>query len=270
MKKLISLLLALIMLISLAVPAFAVDEPTEIGPNETNEIRIPNKGNCIINEDCEVKTIMSNDDNSTLTIAKGVTVKVTEALFYKGSINVLGTLIITDTAEALNNGTINVVGTLSITGAISVNNSGTINVRGTLIITDTAEALNNGTINVVGTLSITGATDAENYGTVRVCGCTGGKLEGTINNSGFGTVTTYDGHYYVDGKCFACGYECPHEDLKCNTCGKKLSQKAISSEGGIASTISEGNVSVIVGIACAAVFGIGGYLLGSKKKKEKA
>ena len=229
MKKLISLLLALVMLISLAVPAFAVDEPTEIGPNETNEIRIPNKGNYIINEDCDVKTIMSSDDNSTLTIAKGVTVKVTEYLFNSGSINVLGTLI--------------------IAGA--------------------AYAENTGTINVVGTLSITDDAYAENSGTVRVCGCTGGKLEGTIDNSGHGTVTTYDGHYYVDSKCFACGYECTHEGVKCNTCGKNLSQKAISSEGGIASTISEGNISVIVGIACLAVGIGGGYLLG-KKKKEKA
>ena len=248
MKKLISLLLALVMLVSLAVPAFAVDEPTEIGPNENNAIYISNKGNYIINEDCEVETIMSSYDNFTLTIAKGVTVKVTTALFNKGPINVLGTLIIADTATVDNTGTINVVGTLSITDAIDLNNSGTIN--------------------VLGTLSITDAINANNYGTVRVCGCTGGKIEGTINYPG-GTVTTYDGHYYVDGKCFACGYECTHEGVKCNTCGKNFSQKAISSEGGIASTISEGNVSVIVGIACAAVFGIGGYLLGSKKKKAE-
>ena len=229
MKKLISLLLALVMLISLAVPAFAVDEPTEIGPNESNAISIINKGNYIINEDCEVISIMSSYDNFTLTIAKGVTVKVTTALFNKGSINVLGTLIITDTDTANNSGTINVVGTLSITGAATV----------------------------------------DNYGTVRVYGCTGGKLEGTIDNSGFGTVTTYDGHYYVDGKCFACGYECTHEGVKCNTCGKNFSQKAISSEGGTASTLSEGNMTIATGIAGFAVGMAVMFVIMKKNKKAE-
>ena len=245
MKKLLSLLLALIMLISLAVPAFAVDEPTEIGPDENNVICIPNKGNYIINDDCEVTIIKSDYANFTLTIAKGVTVRVTTSFSNQGSINVLGTLIIAGANTVHNNRTINVVGTLSITDAEYINNSGTINVRGTLSITD--------------------ATEAENFGTVRVCGCIGGKFEGTIDNVGYGTVTTYDEHYYVDGKCFACGYECTHEGVKCNTCGKKLPQKAISSEGGIASAISEGNMTIVACIACAAVFGVGGYLLGKKK-----
>ena len=248
MKKLISLLLAVVMLVSLAVPAFAVDEPTEIGPGKNNDIGITNKGNYIINEDCEVISIMASYDNFTLTIAKGVTVKVTKALYNNGSINVLGTLIIADEATA--------------------DNSGTINVRGTLSITDAAKAESRGTINVVGTLIITDAAYAKNTGTVRVCGCTGGKLEGTIDNSGLGTVTTCDGHYYVDGKCFACGYECTHEGVKCNTCGKKFSQKAISSEGGIASTISEGNMTIATGIAGFAVGMAVMFVIMRKKKAE--
>ena len=228
MKKIISLLLALVMLVSLAVPAFAVDEPTEIGPDEKNELSISNKGNYIINEDCEVKSIVSSCNNFTLTIAKGVTVKVKTAFFNSGSINVLGTLIIAGASTVINNDTINVVGTLSITDAIN----------------------------------------ASNPGTVRVYGCTGGKLEGTINYSGFGTVTTYDGHYYVDSKCFACGYECTHEGVKCNTCGKIFSQKAISSEGGIASTLSEGNMTIATGIAGFAVGMAVMFVIMRKKKAE--
>ena len=253
MKKTISLLLALVMLVSLAVPAFAVDEPTEIGPNGNNEIFILNEGNYIINEDCEVKTIMSIDDNFTLTIAKGVTVKVTKTLYNMGSINVLGTLIITDAATADNYGTINVLGTLIIDAA-TADNYGTINVPGTLIITDAAKAESSGTIDVLGTLSITDEAYAENSGTVRVYGCTGGKLEGTIDNVGSGTVTTYDEHYYVDGKCFACGYEC--------------TQKAISSEGGTASTISEGNVWIVAAVGAAAVVAIAAVVIAKKKKKK--
>lgn len=36
------------------------------------------------------------------------------------------------------------------------------------------------------------------------------------------------------------------------------------------STLSDGNITIIVGIACAAVFGIGGYILGNKNKKTFA
>ena len=38
-------------------------------------------------------------------------------------------------------------------------------------------------------------------------------------------------------------------------------------DGNTASVLSEGNMTVVVGIACAVVFGLGGFILGTKKKK---
>ena len=73
-----------------------------------------------------------------------------------------------------------------------------------------------------------------------------------------------------NGKCEICGMpKCKvtgehNAVLTCSYCGEKLS------EGGTASTISEGNMVIVCTAAALAVGLGGGYFLGNKKKKEKA
>ena len=52
-------------------------------------------------------------------------------------------------------------------------------------------------------------------------------------------------------------------ELWCRWCGKEA-------PGGTGSTLSEGNMTIVVGVACAAVFGFGGFFLGRKKKPALA
>ncbi len=67
---------------------------------------------------------------------------------------------------------------------------------------------------------------------------------------------------WEDGVCAACGYVCKHPGVGCIICGKGMYNRSAGS------ALSEGNMTIAVGIACAAVFGLGGYLLGKKKKEN--
>ena len=64
---------------------------------------------------------------------------------------------------------------------------------------------------------------------------------------------------FATGKCEDCGIECPNDfhNGKCPDCGM--------SAAATASTLSEGNMTVVLCIACAVVFGFGGFILGKKK-----
>ena len=109
MKKIICLVLALVLCTALAVPAFAEDEPTEVVPVE-GSILLMDSGSYIISSDCELIYLNVGTD-VTLTVAKGVTVTVTETLFVYGTINILGTLITSaPMGQSFSSGTIRVYG----------------------------------------------------------------------------------------------------------------------------------------------------------------
>ena len=202
MKKIVSLVLALVLCTALAVPAFAEDEPTEVVPVQ-GRILLMGSGSYIISSDCELIYLNIGTD-VTLTVAKGVTVTVTETLFVYGTINILGTLI-------------------------------------------------------------TSAPMGQSFssGTIRVYGCCGGTMEGRIF-AGKGTVSTYKDHFFVDGKCTACQEKCTnafHDGVyKCPDCNMEI----VSTPAG--STLSEGSLTIVVGVAAFAV-GVLGTLLVTKKKK---
>ncbi len=69
-------------------------------------------------------------------------------------------------------------------------------------------------------------------------------------------------YYFRSGNSIQAG-ACRHTDgecMACKQCGQPIS-------GATASTLSEGSMTVVLCIACAVVFGLGGFILGTKKKK---
>ena len=207
MKKIICLVLALVLCTALAVPAFAEDEPTEVVPVE-GRILLMDSGSYIISSDCELIYLNVGTD-VTLTVAKGVTVTVTETLFVYGTINILGTLI-------------------------------------------------------------TAAPMGQSFssGTIRVYGCCGGTMEGRIF-AGKGTVSTYKDHFFVDGKCTVCQEKCTnafHDGVyKCPDCDMEFN--TVTATG---SALSEGSMTVVVGVACLAVGFLAAMLIFKKKKPALA
>ena len=66
---------------------------------------------------------------------------------------------------------------------------------------------------------------------------------------------------------------CTHGTLICEDCNAVFTRDDLLTEWGYASTasaLSEGNLTIIVGVACAVVFGLVGFLLGRKKKPASA
>lgn len=94
MKKIISLLLALMLICTFCVPAFAVEgKPVEYVPDHRNirDIRISDGGNYIISSGTYVLDELIIEDG-TLTIGRDVTVTVRGLFDNDGTLNVFGTL----------------------------------------------------------------------------------------------------------------------------------------------------------------------------------
>ena len=210
---------------------------------EYESFNIPSDGNYIIRGEYEVNLlgIPPTAKGATLTIAKGAKVTVKGGFTNFGTINVLGTLILTD--RQVNAGTIRVAG---CGGGMfkyqQISNSGT----GTIIkITE---------------------HNFEN----KVCthcgkkGCETGQFEhdwdastGICSFCGF--ACTHDWNA-TTGKCFICGIKCTntfHEGV-CPDCGMGAAVTG--------SILSEGSITIICSVACLAV----GFLIAMfifKKKK---
>lgn len=100
----------------------------------------------------------------------------------------------------------------------------------------------------------------------------------------FDKITVYfetceeDGHFMENGFCKICGMYCPHESeptktvvsaekVSCPDCGETLSFTEITEPENTGSVLSGGSLTIICTVAAAAVFGVGGFFLGRKKKK---
>ncbi len=153
------------------------------------------------------------------------------------------------------------------------------------VVTVTGNLENYGTLHVYGTLIVKGT--ANNYGKIHV-GCSG-EFEGEIYNNNDSEVVrdnhVFDAngvcencqfadeavhkHTWQNGKCTSCGYECKNDFhsgvYKCPDCGLKIEPTAenVKFEGSI---LSEGSLTIIVGVACLAVGALGMYLIMKKKK----
>ena len=309
MKKFASLLLTVVLLAAMltgfAVPASAEDEPTEVTPmvNQfgSKYIKIENEGNYIITEDCEIDSleigsVHTEGMNCTLTIAPGVHITatysvVTNATFIieagatvvmvydiqnKGIINVYGTLNFGD--KCYNWSTMNVYGTVNLSD-IGFQNCDTINVHGTL---DGSKSrlnmccnMSDATINIYTDGTFKGIENSKNSGTINenlechethIC-------DHTFGDDNICTKCQRKGcyfgvHLWKGGKCTVCQTECKnafHNGVyKCPVCDMGYDATVTGS------ILSEGSLTIIVGVAAAVVFGLGGFFLGTKKKKKPA
>ena len=99
MKKIASLLLTVVMLAAMltvfAVPAFAEGEPIECDTTKPN-IEITTAEDYIIKQDCTLKRLNVSNKDSTLTIPEGVTVTVTSKALISGTVELNGTLDVSE------------------------------------------------------------------------------------------------------------------------------------------------------------------------------
>ena len=121
--------------------------------------------------------------------------------------------------------------------------------------------MNVASVYVLGTLDVSEDNlPLSQLGIVYVIGHGGGQVIGVDQTSDTFRIVKAD---HV-GYCSYCGEMMAGEDF---------SKRAEMSNGEISwlgSTLSEGNMTIIAVIAAAAIFGFGGFFLGTKKKKKTA
>ncbi len=280
--------MAVLMLCALCVPAFAENEPTEVKP-EGSAIGIHDAGNYIIKGDYSVTNLSVGTFNMhdiTLTIPKGVTVTLTRALYNFGTINVCGTLIISDAENSkINSGTINIMscgggkveGTFDTPGTVNTYDEHNFeNDKCTYCGTYKCELTGNHNYNS-GVCSVCGTKGCEigelehNWvnGVCSACNVKGCEIGQLNHNWVNGVCSVCDKHCEhkwdtATGKCTVCELVCTHGGDKCDICGKEL----VNLNTG--SALSEGNMAIIIGIV-ALVIGLGGgFFIGRKKKPALA
>lgn len=269
MKKFVSLLMTAILLAAMltvfAMPAFAENEPTEIEP-KSGVILIDIAGNYIIRGEYVVNNLHIDESDATLTIAKGATVTLKSNFENFGTINVYGTLNLTDTTNKSN------AGTIRIMGCIGGKLEGTVkNIMSGTVTTYDEHNFENGKCAYCGTYKckITGKhtfVDGK-----CVCGtyeCMGVAKHNWVN----GVCSVCNKHCdhewdAATGKCTVCEYVCPHDGNTCVECGANIHGGEIVQNLGLGSVLSEGSLTLICSVACSVVFLAVGFLLGRKKKK---
>ena len=201
MKKIISLLLALMLICAFCTPAFAAgNEPEEYVPHKNIDIQ---KGNYIISGREYTVEDFNIERFGTLTIGREVKITVTG----------------------------------------DFKNEGTIIIYGSLEISKTA-------------------TCHDNEGLIREVKCCDGEFSSAYTLAGKPVIS--DPHFFKDGVCICCGYKCPnifHEGIYiCPEC------RMVAKTTATGSVLSGGYPEIVWAVASAAIFGVGGFLLGRKKK----
>ena len=227
MKKIISMLLALMLICAFCVPAFATyEEPIELVPGERIEI---SGGNYIIKGDylgtIEVKDLILY--NGTLTLGPNAYVVVTDNFInYGGTINLFG-------------------------GCLDISSTKNLELAELPNMIIRARCCGGG---VVGRERINSLfiKDSEHLYEDGVCIACGVVCPHYL----FGT----------DGKCIECDVECPHTQththtaIVCDCCGKEIESTATGS------VLSQGYPEIVYGIGGLAVGFFAAMLIFRKKK----
>ncbi len=244
MKKIIGLLLAMLMLISLAVPAFASPK-SKLGTNEdTGEhyeefsyFSFSSKGSFIFTGQNFV--IESNKHDALDFTIRGGNNNYYVKVYPKEDKNFIITRVEANVASYAND-----YGKVGVTAGTNRENHGV------------------------------GEDDIVHVDNINVNEFAFANGEGYV---GFDMVRVYyecAGEHTWDenDKCEICGIcKCKvtgeHKAvLACSLCGEELSEEELSSINGVSSVISDGNISIMVGIVCLAVGLGGGYFIGKKKE----
>lgn len=246
MKKFISIVLALVMLMALCVPAFAeddvifIEEATTIrGTQSYDELYI--YAPAIIEKGANITANALYIYSNSLTVKSDATVNV----------DILR--IVQDTSMTVESGaTVNIQGDLSVTGTLTIAGELLGNNIGDLL-------LGYGKIISLQPGGIIDATFSDDMLAGRFC--TTLSSEYCVANDGNHVVAVAE-HNYVDGVCTNCNHRCEnsfHNDV-CPDCGMS------DSAGLVASVLSDGDMAIIIGIAALAIGFGGGFILGRKEK----
>ena len=272
MKKFISIVLALVMLMALCVPAFAeddvifIDEATTIeGTQSYDELCI--YAPAIIGKDANITANALYISTNSLTVKSGATVNV-EIL-----------QIDQHTSMTVESGaTVNVeILQIDQNTSMTVESGATVNIQGDP---------SNQSLSVMGTLTIAGELLGNNIdnlvlGSGKIISLQpGGIIDATFSddmradyfydilsseycvaNDGNRVVAVAE-HNYVDGVCTNCNHRCKNRfhNGVCPDCGMS------ASAGLVGSVLSDGNMAIIIGIAALVIGFGGGFILGRKKK----
>ena len=319
MKKLISILLALIMLMALAVPAFALlslrgelsgDKTYDDGTVKFADATVTSGTNLIFNGSVNII------DRNTLTVESNASVMINLGLTVSGNLIVKsGGTVTANSMNVIGNLTVEPGGTVIFSESLSIGNNSTVEIGGTFSGGSCLSSFTSGVTLLESGKFETKFTDEKraNAFAEKVS-----KYKTTIteiNDGDYRYLVTVDGHVHdftrgececgelcphnqgftAGGKCVICSWQCPHEEwndglcekcgyackheaghLKevvsaereyCPDCDKTLSLNEIeTTTSGAGSTISEGNMTIVVGVTAAVIFGLGGFILGRRKK----
>ncbi len=243
MKKFASLIMAAVLLATMltvfAVPVSAVF----ITDNEISGTHIYNEKTTFM-ENVTIKSGASVTINADAFLNDGITMKIESGatVTFNGTLRLcrMGTMLIIESGASV-----------TINENLELKNASTLEIGGVL----TGKfAFNNdgGSITLLPGGIVDVETKYDHYAN---------SFIGSFQNSDAGAKVeqTANGTYRVTA----------HRHVYAGTCclAEHMANTAPAPTG---STLSEGNLTIIVGIAAAVVFGLGGFILGTKKKKKTA
>ena len=244
MKKLISILLAFMMLLALTVPASAAKK--------------------IISGD---QTINGGEypDGIQLKMNSTVTIEGTVEISTEFNLNYGSTMIISQNAKLVGKDlTVSApMNNKIIICGINDGNNVTDGTEGKIDITVKNDHYADYFTNI---LAYSGCSNYTQDGNHFVIGCphdhTTTETEVTTTTTTQTTTTTTDKVYCKDCEAVV------HTEVKTET-GEPQVTTTTSTDSGAASTLSEGNMTIVCTVAAAVIFGLGGFILGRKKLKTE-
>ena len=251
MKKFISIVLALVMLMALCVPAFAeddvifIDEATTIeGTQSYDELCI--YAPAIIGKDANITANALYISTNSLTVKSGATVNVEILQIDQNTSMTVESGATVNIQGDPSNQSLSVMGTLTIAGELLGNNIDNLVLGSGKIIS----------LQPGGIIDATFSDDmrADYFYDIL-------SSEYCVANDGNRVVAVAE-HNYVDGVCTNCNHRCKNRfhNGVCPDCGMS------ASAGLVGSVLSDGNMAIIIGIAALVIGFGGGFILGRKKK----
>lgn len=267
MKKIISMLLALFMLVGfLSMPAFAEEiEMTDVIEFEEVLTKQSNNGHFTLSAN---KLFYSDgwlcNNNNTITICA-----VDNQIIITSIEAVIGQYPWHYDCLVVSKGVKQEYDNLKIGDTVTVTN---INEP---TFSFTSDVPNN---NVFQNINVHYKEHTHSFGDDGKCSC--GKMKCEVEDHSYGkdnvcvycgvTKCDVEGHSYEKGVCTRCGHECENEFhngvYACPDCDMEF-DPSVRNPAKIGSVFAGGSLTIIVGVAAAVLFGVGGFFLGIMKKK---
>ena len=277
MKKLVTLLLALLLSLSLTVPAMAeVFVNATLSSNTYNDI-VTMCGNTTVEKNAVITFNQMADVSGSLTVEAGasLTSDWSMQIAKNGSLMVEAGATVTTNRNMIIDGKVTVGGKLKGEGGLTINGN--------------ISLLPGGEVDVM--LKLEGQADKL---VSKLLENGKEKIDTKTEQFADGYHVTAHGHDFEDGVCTICDYECKHEtktngvcdtcglcfheawtDGICDNCGYSCSHEAWTEDGvctvcGVSApsgfTLSQGNLWIVLSVVVVAVVAVVAVVLGKKKK----